>query len=110
MVPHLSEWSGVLFKTNFMVLEVSKRVKETVEIATPSFYRYSDMYYHITDRAVLKVFADQITLWSKDSSGVYIDRVAEAINGKEITREEFENKYDEVVTSFKMLLCKGEVV
>lgn len=93
-----------------MVLEIEKKVTETFEINTPSYYEFNDDYFYIGEENILLVRSMQVTKWER-SCVYYAKYAAEAIKGREITREEFENKYHEVVTSFEMILHgKGEVV
>lgn len=100
---------GAVFKNNVMVLEIEKKVTETFEVKTPSYYEYNDDYYYIGEDNILLVRSRQITNWEKNCA-YYAQYAAEAIKGREITREEFEHKYHEVVTSFEMILHGKEEV
>lgn len=87
-----------------MKLTIEKTVTEEIEIAVPCYRKKGGDYYHVTDAAVLNVRDNQITLWQNYSFNdtAYKGHVKMAFSGSEITEHEFEEKYNEVIASFKI--------
>ena len=87
-----------------MKLSIEKTVTEEIEIAVPCYRKRNGDYFHITEQRVLNVRDNQITHWQKDGYGdiTYKSQVKQAFAGTEITEAEFEEKYNEVVASFRV--------
>ena len=87
-----------------MKLTVEKTVTEEIEIAVPCYRKIGGRFYHVTETSVLDVGSCQITLWEKDNFGStsFNNRVKSAFAGTEITESEFDEKYNEVIASFKV--------
>ncbi len=86
-----------------MLLEFEKKVIETLEIESPSWYKNGYDYYFIGEDKVILVRMNQITMWEL-SNRFFNDHVAEAVKGDNISESEFMDKYEEVICSFNTLV------
>lgn len=85
-----------------MKIKATRLITEEAEIGTPSWFKKGVTHYCIMEHAIIEVTDGQITRWSNDvyKSPVFQSKALEASTGEEITREEFEQKYSDVVASF----------
>lgn len=77
-----------------MIIEVEKKVKETVEVKTDAYYKRLTGFLYINEGGdIISVTGDQITVWyRKDKS--HSERVQDFMNyATECTREEFTTAY-----------------
>lgn len=77
-------------------------VTNEAEIKTPSWFKKGIKYFFVTEESVIQVIDSIISRWDNTHFGAHAfqEKALEASTGEEITREEFEQKYSDVVASF----------
>lgn len=75
-----------------MTITVKKEVEEELEVKTPSYYESYGSYSRITEKGIVKILplTDSIIKENKEKA---VDIIR---NGKEITEEQFLEKFHEV--------------
>lgn len=87
-----------------MLMEVIKRETTTktemVEITTPSWYKSPCYHYLITEQSIIIITLSALVSTYPSASNQYKEYCGDALKATPITREEFEAKYAEVISSF----------
>lgn len=84
-----------------MKIKATRLVTTEAEITTPSWYKKGTCVYLVSEVAVIKVNDGMVTRWDNTTyTTSFMEYALEASTGEEITREEFEQKYSDVVASF----------
>jgi hypothetical protein len=80
-----------------MKLEIAKSTTETIEVPTPSYYKYFSMYAVITETLVMTVSEHSIWTVNKDDQR-YPKEVLDVINNYwSTTSEEFEQRFNQTL-------------
>jgi electron transfer flavoprotein alpha subunit len=93
-----------------MLIEVQKKVTETVEFKTPAYYKdYINNLHFINDAGqVITVRPRMINMWSAEDGNAYNEQIDDILQrSAPCTKEEFHNAYAEV--SAKLALAADAV-
>lgn len=83
-----------------MLIEVQKKVAETVELKTPAYFRdYINNLHFINDAGqVITVRSRMINMWEPKDGHTYSDQIDEILQrGTPCSKEEFDKAYAEVI-------------
>lgn len=92
-----------------MKITATKLITEEADLPTPAWFKSGIKYFFITEETIIEVMDSMVSRWdNKPFLNGFKDRALDASTGEPITREEFEQKYNEVVRSFDMVVT-GEI-
>lgn len=85
-------------------MQIKRKIEttETVEVPAPSYWKskYGGLLYYINAEGVLTMMSDRFVAMVEPSANQYAKEIDEAIAGEPITREEFDQKYSDVIGTF----------
>jgi hypothetical protein len=93
-----------------MLIEVQKKVTETVELKTPAYYRdYIDNLHYINESGqIITVRRKMINMWSAEDGNAYNEQIDDILQrSTPCTKEEFHKAYAKV--SAKLALAADAV-